>query len=104
VALEKHPQREIRFVAVKENENTTTRCGCLLLQPRRDVRQVSICRRVHVVSRHLANDRAKVGKYLTACWAHNLLNISRIFLKYGHFSYDGVNYQHMFTKQRFIAY
>jgi hypothetical protein len=33
-----------------------------------------------------------------------LLNISRIFLKYGHFSYDGVNDQHMFTQQRFIAY
>jgi hypothetical protein len=33
-----------------------------------------------------------------------LLNISRIFLKYGDFSYDGVNDQHMFTKQRFIAY
>jgi hypothetical protein len=33
-----------------------------------------------------------------------LLNISRIFLKYGHFSYDRVNDQHMFTKQRFIAY
>jgi hypothetical protein len=35
---------------------------------------------------------------------HNLLNISRIFLKYVHFSYNGVNDQHMFTKQRFIAY
>jgi hypothetical protein len=33
-----------------------------------------------------------------------MLNISRIFLKYGHFSYDGVNDQHMFTKQRCIAY
>jgi hypothetical protein len=33
-----------------------------------------------------------------------LLNISRIFLKYGHFSYDGVNNQHMFAKQRFISY
>jgi hypothetical protein len=28
------------------------------------------------------------------------VNISRILLKYGHFSYDGVNDQHMFTKQR----
>jgi hypothetical protein len=27
-----------------------------------------------------------------------------IFLKYGHFSYDRVNDQHMFTKQMFIAY
>jgi hypothetical protein len=26
-----------------------------------------------------------------------VLNISRIFLKCGHFSYDGVNDQHMFT-------
>jgi hypothetical protein len=58
VALEKQPQRKIRVVAVKENdhytfwhyENTTTRCGRLLLQPRVDVRQVSTCRRVHVVS------------------------------------------------------
>jgi hypothetical protein len=25
-------------------------------------------------------------------------------MKYGQFSYDGVNDQHMFTKQRFIAY
>jgi hypothetical protein len=33
-----------------------------------------------------------------------VLNISRIFFKYGHFSYDGVNDQDMFTKQRFIAY
>jgi hypothetical protein len=33
-----------------------------------------------------------------------LLNISRIFLKYGHFSFDGVNDQLMFTKQRFSAY
>jgi hypothetical protein len=33
-----------------------------------------------------------------------MLNISRIFLKYEHFSYDGVNDEHMFTKQRFIAY
>jgi hypothetical protein len=71
VALEKQPQREIRVVAVNENdhnafwhyENATTRCGCPLLQPRRDVRQVSTCRRVHVVSRHLANDRAKVGRF-----------------------------------------
>jgi hypothetical protein len=36
--------------------------------------------------------------------AEILLNISRIFLKYGHFSYGVVNDQHMFTKQRFIAY
>jgi hypothetical protein len=67
VALEKQLQPEIRVVADKENDHnafwpyeiTTTRCGRLLLQPRRDVRQVSTCRRVHVVSRHLANDRAR---------------------------------------------
>jgi hypothetical protein len=35
---------------------------------------------------------------------NKVLNISRIVLKYGHFSYDGVNDQHMFTKQRFIPY
>jgi hypothetical protein len=29
--------------------------------------------------------------------------ISRIFLKCGYFSYDGVSDQHIFTKQRFIA-
>jgi hypothetical protein len=43
VALEKQPQREIRFVAVKEKDHnafwhyqkTTTRRGLLLLQPQR---------------------------------------------------------------------
>jgi hypothetical protein len=42
------------------------------------------------------------------CWLARascqfVLSISRIFLKYGHFSYDGVNDQQMFTKQSFIA-
>jgi hypothetical protein len=46
-------------VAVKENdhnafrhyENSTTRSGRFLLRPRRDVRQISTYRRVHVVCR-----------------------------------------------------
>jgi hypothetical protein len=67
MALEKQPQREICVVVVKENdhnafrhyENNTTRCGLFLLQPRRDVRQVSTCRRVPVVTRQLASDRAR---------------------------------------------
>ena len=48
LAFEKMPCCEIRIVAVKENdhnafrhyENSTTRRGHFLLQPRRDVRQV----------------------------------------------------------------
>jgi hypothetical protein len=50
VALQKQPQREIRVVAVKENDHNAFRhyrnTGRMPLLPRRDVRQVSTCRRV----------------------------------------------------------
>jgi len=54
VACEDMPWCKSRVVAVKGNdyndyglhENTTSCCGHYLLQPRRDVKQVSICRTV----------------------------------------------------------
>ena len=55
--------------AFQHLENTTTHQGHFLLQPWRDLRQVSTCQRVHVVCLQLASDWATSWCFYShVCW------------------------------------